>query len=159
MIFKKINNQLLKLKKYFSKYQLYKFNKGLKSCGNSVYIEFPVKFEGKEFISIGNNVSINSFVHIWGHGGVVIGDNTLIASHVSIVSVTHDTNAEIYRESLIEKKVTIGKNVWIGTHSVILPGVIINDNAVIGAGSVVTKDVPPNVVVAGVPAKIIKYKQ
>ena len=53
-------------------------------------------------------------------------------------------------------KVTLGKNVWVGAHATILPGVTVGDNAVIAAGAVVTKDVPANTVVAGVPAKIIK---
>jgi maltose O-acetyltransferase len=118
-----------------------------------------VRFEGKEFISIGNNVSINAFVHIWGQGGVEIGDDSLIASHVAIVSVTHDSNARLYREKIITEKVTIGKNVWIGAHAVILQGITIGDNVIIGAGSVVNKDIPSNVTVAGVPAKIIKTKK
>lgn len=86
----------------------------------------------------------------------MIGDNVLIASHTIITSLTHDPNAEIYRETLIKKKVKIGNNVWIGAGAIILPGVTIGDGAIIGAGSVVTKDIPPNTIVAWVPAKFIR---
>ena len=134
------------------------FLKKFKKCGEGVFIQFPVRIEGINHVSIGSNVSINAFVHIWGHGGVEIGNDTLIASHVAIVSVTHDSNAVLYRDSCIEKKVTIGKNVWIGSHAVILQGIEIGDNAIIGAGSVVNKNVEANTTVAGVPAKVIKRK-
>lgn len=158
-LIRKINNQIAKIEKMIASRKLSNFKKNLKHCGQDTYIGFPVRFEGSKYISIGNDVSINSFVHIWGHGGVEIGDDTLIASHVSIVSITHDPNADIYRKTFIEKKVTIGKNVWIGTHATILPGVSIGDNAIIGAGAVVTKDVPCNSTALGIPAKVVKYKQ
>ncbi len=152
----KLTNQLKKIEKLGYKIKLKKFTTKFKKCGLNVFIQFPVRLEGIEYITIGNNVCINAFVHIWGHGGVVIGDNTLIASHVSIVSVTHDSNAVLYKNSCIEKKVVIGSNVWIGTHATILPGIIIGDNAIIGAGSVVTKNVEANTTVVGVPAKKLK---
>ncbi|MEB0260642.1 MULTISPECIES: DapH/DapD/GlmU-related protein [unclassified Mucilaginibacter] len=153
---KKIKNQFLKLQRKADAIKLKKFKATLKYCGEGTSIQSPVRFEGPEYISIGKNVSINAFVHMWGHGGITIGDDCLIASHVSITTVTHDTAAKLYRNTVIEKPVTIGNNVWIGSHAVILPGIIIGDNAVIGAGAVVTKDVPANVVVVGVPAKIIR---
>jgi acetyltransferase-like isoleucine patch superfamily enzyme len=83
----------------------------------------------------------------------------MIASHTIITSLTHDYNVKIYRETLIKKKVKICNNVWIGAGAIILPGITINEGAVIGAGSVVTKDVPANTIVAGVPARILKEKK
>jgi maltose O-acetyltransferase len=157
-IIKKIKNQVNKITHFFEAKKDQRFKQDLKSCGQNVFIQQPVRLEGMEHISIGNNVSINAFVHIWGHGEVEIGNDTLIASHVAIISVTHNVNAALYRESVITAKVIIGNNVWIGAHAVILQGVTIGDNAVIGAGSVVNMDIPPNVVAAGVPAKIIKAK-
>ena len=139
--------------------KLSRFKRSLKYCGEGTYIQFPVRLEGPSHISIGKNVSINAFVHMWGHGQIIIGDNCLIASHVSINSVSHDPDAMLYRESIIEKKVIIGDNVWIGSHAVILPGVTIGDNAIIGASALVNKDVPANAIVAGVPAKILRYKK
>ena len=88
-----------------------------------------------------------------------IGENSTLAFRVTILT-TANPNApynslkDIYKP--ISKPVKIGDNVWIGACSVILPGVTIGDMSVVAAGSVVTKDVPPHVLVAGVPAKIIK---
>ena len=115
-----------------------------------------VVIHNPENVRIGNRVSIAEFCHFWGGGGIEIGDDVMIASHTIITSLTHDYNAEIYRGTLIRKKVKICNNVWIGAGAIILPGVTIHDGAVIGAGSVVTKDVPSHTVVAGVPAKPIR---
>lgn len=108
-------------------------------------------------VSIGDYGAVAEFVHIWGGCGVTIGNNVMIASHVSITSSTHFPEAPIMRNSLITEPVIIEDNVWIGTHAVILPGVIIKSGSVIAASAVVTTDVPQDVVVAGVPAKIIRY--
>jgi len=107
---------------------------------------------------LGSDVSIASFVHIWGGGGVTIGDRVMIGAHTSITSLTHDyTQVEMYK-TLIPKPVTIGNDVWIGSNCVIMPGINISNGAVIGAGSVVTNDVPERAIVAGVPARILKYR-
>lgn len=157
-IITKIKNQIAKLNRLLERKKIKRFSKNFKSCGADFYVKFPVCIEGQQHITIGNNVAIAAFVHMWGHGRITIGDNSLIASHVAITSVTHDVHATFYNESTIEKEINIGANVWIGTHATILPGITIGDGAIIGAGAVVTHDVPPNAVVAGVPAKIIRYK-
>jgi maltose O-acetyltransferase len=153
----KIKNQVAKLNRLLERRKIKHFSKNFKSCGVGFYVRFPVCIEGQQHISIGNNASINAFVHMWGHGGITIGDDCLIASHASINSVTHDSIAALYRESVVERPVTIGNNVWIGSHAVILPGITIGNNAIIGAGAVVTKNVPDNAVAAGVPAKVMRY--
>ena len=155
-IVKKIENQVKKLQNKMASSKVKSYLKTLKSYGNNCFIQFPVRFEGSEFISLGNNVSINAFVHIWGQGGVTIGNDTLIASHVAIVTVTHDTAARKYCDTIIEKPIKIGNNVWLGSHCVILPGITIGDNVIVGAGSVVTKDLEKNGVYVGSPAKWIR---
>jgi maltose O-acetyltransferase len=152
----KANNQVSKITKWLERKKLRSFIKRFKSHGRNIYVGFPIKIEGIEHITLGNNVGISSFVHIWGHGGVTIGDDTLIASHVSIITVTHDTNALKFRESTVKKPINIGRNVWIGSHAVIMPGVTIGDNVIVGAGSVVTKDLTSNAVYVGSPAKKLK---
>lgn len=123
------------------------------ACGPDVSIDLPTIIRGGEKLRLGARVSINAFVHIWAQGGLTIGDDTLIASHVAITTLTHEPSAKSFRETLVLKPIAIGANVWIGTHAVILPGVTIGDHAIIGAGAVVTRDVPPGTTVVGVPAR------
>lgn len=88
-------------------------------------------------------------------GGITIGDGALIGHQVVLATLNHDLNPE-RRKSMKAAPIVIGKNVWIGAHATVLAGVSIGDNAVIAAGAVVTKDVPPMTVVAGIPAKTVK---
>ena len=109
---------------------------------------------GKNII-VGKRVFINSGCCFQDQGGIEIGDDVLIGQQVVIATLNHDLHPA-KRGSMTPKPVKIGNQVWIGAHATILPGVTIGDGAVVAAGAVVTKDVPPNTVVAGVPAKIIK---
>jgi acetyltransferase-like isoleucine patch superfamily enzyme len=106
-------------------------------------------------ITIGKNVFINSGCHFQDQGGIAIGDDTLIGHTVVLAILNHGLEAD-KRKNLYPAPIIIGNNVWIGAHATVLPGVSIGENAVIAAGAVVTKDVPPNTVVGGVPAKVIK---
>ena len=89
---------------------------------------------------------------------ISIGENCLLAPHVVISAATHALDAEA-RAAGVEftAPITLGNNCWLGANSTILPGVILGDGVVVGAGAVVTKSFPSNVVLAGVPAKIIRY--
>lgn len=106
-------------------------------------------------IHIGNGVFINSGCHFQDQGGIYIGDGSLIGHNVVIATLNHDLNPNS-RSDMFPKPVKIGKNVWVGSNATILQGVTIGDGAIIAAGAVVTKNVPENTVVGGVPAKIIK---
>lgn len=106
-------------------------------------------------ITIGKNVFINSGCCFQDQGGIEIGDNALIGQQVVIATLNHDLIPE-KRANMTPAPVKIGNGVWIGAHATILPGVTVEGGAVVAAGAVVTKDVPKNTVVAGVPAKIIK---
>lgn len=106
-------------------------------------------------ITVGKNVFINAGCCFQDQGGIEVGDNTLIGHQVVIATINHDFLPE-NRGNMTLSSVKIGKNVWIGAHATVLPGVTIGDGAIIAAGAVVTKDVPENTVVGGVPAKIIK---
>ena len=106
-------------------------------------------------ITVGKNVFINSGCRFQDQGGIFIGDGTLIGHNVVLATLNHGIVPE-ERHDLFPAPIHIGKNVWIGANVTVLPGVTIGDNAVIAAGAVVTKDVPANVVVAGVPAKVIR---
>ena len=106
-------------------------------------------------ITVGKGVFINEGCCFQDQGGIEIGDNAFIGQQVVIATLNHDL-APDKRANMFPAPVKIGNRVWIGAHATILAGVTIGDNAVVAAGAVVTKDVPSNVVVGGVPAKIIK---
>ncbi len=106
-------------------------------------------------ITIGRNVFINACCHFQDHGGVTLGDGCLIGHNVVFATLNHDLNPH-RRAFMMPAPIVLGKNVWIGSNSTILQGVTIGDGAVVAAGAVVTKDVPANVVVGGVPAKYLR---
>ena len=104
-----------------------------------------------ENLKMGKNVDISSFVVIFAHNGVTIEDNVEIGPHCSIMSA----------DIISGKKgpVALKKNSRIGAHSVVMPGVTVGENTIVGAFSLVLKDLPPNVIAFGVPAKVIKKIQ
>lgn len=116
-----------------------------------------------ENVYIGNNVIIRELVELSADGvKIKIGDDTLIGRGTSIIAGNHlfDKPGLSYRDSPkgVNKDINIGRNVWIGEKAIILKGVRIGDSAIIGAGSVVTKDVPNFAIVAGNPAKFIRWR-
>lgn len=106
-------------------------------------------------ITIGNNVFINAGCKFQDQGGIFIDDGALIGHGVVLATLNHDMDPE-KRQQLHPAPIHIGKRVWIGANATVTSGVTIGDNSVVAAGAVVTRDVPPNVVVGGVPAKIIR---
>lgn len=106
-------------------------------------------------ITIGKDVFINSGCHFQDQGGIVIGDGSLIGHNVVLATINHDLDPKNNRKNHYAP-ITIGNHVWIGANVTVLAGVTIGDWAVVGAGAVVTRDVPPGNVVGGVPARVIK---
>jgi acetyltransferase-like isoleucine patch superfamily enzyme len=110
------------------------------------------------WIALGRNVTVHEYGIVYGFGGVEIGDNTRIAAATIFIAENHvfdDPEREI-RDGLTGKGIRVGRDVWIGAGCRILDGVTIGDRAVVGAGSVVTRDVPAGMIVAGVPARVMK---
>ena len=104
---------------------------------------------------MGKDVFINACCHFQDHGGVTLGDGCLIGHNVVFATLNHDFIPE-RRASMMPAPIVLGRKVWVGSNSTILQGVTIGDNAIVAAGSVVTKDIPTNVIVGGVPAKFIR---
>lgn len=135
------------------------------SKGANVSVAPPIYVDFGENIHLGNNVEINMDCVLLDCSTITIGDNSGIGPGVHIYAVTHpvpasdrlacDAEGNTYWQSLA-KPVTIGRNVWIGGRSVILPGVTIGDRCTIGAGSVVTHDIPEGTLAAGNPARVIR---
>lgn len=107
------------------------------------------------FITIGKNVFINHACSFLDMGGIVIEDDVLIGPRVNLVTENHPFDPR-NRKALVVKPVVIKKNAWLGAGVTVLPGVTVGENSIVAAGAVVSKDVPDNVVVGGVPAKFIK---
>lgn len=145
--------------------QFIRFGNGLTTGINCRLEAFALSNNTPKLI-FGNNIQINDNVHINAMERIIIGDDTLIASHVYISDNSHgdytskmdsSTPDEIpIQRQYVIKPVTIGSKVWIGEGAIIMPGVSIGNSAVIGAHSVVKHSIPPNCIVAGAPAKIIK---
>lgn len=104
-------------------------------------------------VTIGRNVMIMGGGLMMSRGGITIDDDVMIAANAQLISNNHDLNDHAL---LICKPVHICRNAWIGAGATILPGVTVGENAVVAAGAVVTKDVAPNTIVGGNPAKFIK---
>lgn len=121
----------------------------------SVTVFTPLYINYGRHTKIGKNVFINFDCVFLDLGGITIEDNVLIAPKVSLLTEGHPLEPSL-RQSLTVAPIHIKRNVWIGANAVILPGVTIGENAVVAAGAIVSKDVPDNVIVGGVPARVIK---
>jgi len=119
----------------------------------TIFPPFHTNF-GK-FIQLGKNVFINHACSFLDMGGITIEDRVLIGPKVNLITENHPTNPND-RQALVTKPITIKTNAWIGAGATILPGVTIGENSIVAAGAVVSKDVPDNTIVGGIPARIIK---
>ncbi|KRK39495.1 sugar O-acetyltransferase [Loigolactobacillus bifermentans] len=117
---------------------------------------FQTDFGAHTFI--GKHVFINRDCFFVDLGGVYIEDNALIGPRVMLISVGHHEDPA-YRRDLVLKSVRIKQGAWLGANVTVLPGVTVGEHAIVGAGAVVTKNVPANTVVAGVPAKVLRTIQ
>lgn len=125
--------------------------------GKRVSVQATFNCDNGQNISVGEDFLSNYNLTILDIAPVVIGHNVMIGPNVDIYTVNHPIDAKARRHYMAQGfPVTIGNDVWIGGKASIMPGVTIGSNVVIAAGAVVTKDVPDNVLVGGVPAKVIR---
>jgi len=129
----------------------------LGKIGQNSIIEPPFYCVYGENIHIGDHVYLNIMCNILDCNMVSIGNHAMIGPNVQIYTAAHDLQAEARNQGWeVAKPIIIEDNVWIGGSAILLPGVRVGQNAVVGAGAVVTRSVPPNTVVAGNPARVIR---
>lgn len=135
--------------------------KGIKERGENAVVSYPIIITKPERLHLGNNVYIGPDAWISTYGKVTIMDGTIIGPRLKIYTGNHNYDSDTllpYDEVTIAKNVVIKENVWIGGDVTILPGITIEEGAIIGASTVVTKDVPKGAIVGGNPGKILKYR-
>jgi maltose O-acetyltransferase len=124
--------------------------------GENTGVEAPFHCDFGWNISLGERVYVNAFCVFLDCAPIEIGDRTLLGPSVQLYTATHPVKASERRQGLeYARPITIGADAWLGGGSIVLPGVSVGEGAVVGAGSVVTHDVPPGVTVAGNPARRI----
>jgi acetyltransferase-like isoleucine patch superfamily enzyme len=116
----------------------------------------PVRSDHGVNIRVGQRVFINHGCTLNDIGGITIGDDVMIGPNVSLISSGHPVEPENRTRRITAAPIVIGHNVWIGASAMVLQGVTVGDDSVIAAGAVVTHDVPPATLVAGVPARVIR---
>lgn len=124
--------------------------------GENVFVRPPVTIARGTLVSIGDGTWINSNLNLVDDYKITIGKNCLFAPNVTISTTGHPVHPDLRTAGMYSFPVTIEDNVWIGANVVVLPGVTIGENSVIGAGSVVTKDIPANVIAVGAPCKVLR---
>ena len=126
--------------------------------GEGCYIEPPLhaNWAGK-YVHFGDNVYANFNLTLVDDTDIYVGDKVMFGPNVTVATAGHPIDPELrYQAMQYNIPVHIGNNVWIGANAVVLPGITIGDNSVIGAGSVVTKDIPPNVIAVGNPCRVLR---
>lgn len=131
--------------------------------GSNSFIKVSFSFNDPgEYIYIGNNVGIGEFAHLGGAGGLSIGNDCIIGPYLSCHPENHnffDNEQPIRMQGVTRRGITIGNNCWIGAKVTVLDGVTIGNNCVIAAGAVITKNMPSDSVIGGVPAKVIRSRK
>jgi acetyltransferase-like isoleucine patch superfamily enzyme len=116
----------------------------------------PFFTAGGDEIRVGQNVFVNQNCTFYDLGGLDIADDVLIGPNVNLITTGHPLEPSRRRSTTIGKPIAIEKNVWIAAGATVIGGVTVGENSVVGAGSVVTRDVPPNTLVGGNPARVIR---
>lgn len=127
------------------------------SVGSNLYLEPPFHASWGKNTHWGNNCYANFNLTLVDDGEIFIGDSVMFAPNVVLSTTGHPINPDLRRKvAQFSIPIVIGNNVWVGANAVILPGVHIGDNAVIGAGSIVTKNIPANVIAVGNPCRVLR---
>lgn len=116
----------------------------------------PFHATGGAGMKIGRNVFVNQNCTFYDLGGLEIGDDVMIGPNVSLITSSHPVEPSRRRDFVVAKPIAIERNVWVGAGATIIGGVTVGEHSVVAAGAVVTRDVPPNTLVGGNPATVIR---
>lgn len=122
---------------------------------DTVRVFAPLHINYGPGVSFGDDCFLNFGCTLLALGSITIGDGAFVGPHCVLATEYHPEDPAS-RHSLLTKPIVVGRNAWLGANVTVLAGVTIGDNAIVAAGSVVTKDVPPDTIVAGVPARIVR---
>ena len=136
---------------------LHEFAGGGANIHQYAYIARNCRIDYPWNVSIGESSSIGSGAWVYALDKITLGKNVCIGEDVRLITGSHDISSPQF--DLVTKPITINDNVWVATGAIILPGVTIGEGAVVAAGAVVTKDVPPWIVVGGNPASVLKVRR
>ena len=130
----------------------------LGSCGENCYMEVPFHANwGGKNLFFGNNGYANFNLTVVDDVEIYVGNNVMFAPNVTLTTANHPIEPELRRKGYqYAKKIFIKDNVWLGANVVVLPGVTIGENSVIGAGAIVSRSIPANVVAMGIPARVVR---
>lgn len=130
----------------------------LGTYGDGLYVIPPIYANsGLSNVHVGKNVVINFNNNFVDDGDIYIGSDTMIGPNCTFATAVHPTSPRLRRSKLqFNKPIHIGENVWLGGNVTVLPGVSIGENSIVGAGSIVTKDIPANVIAVGNPARVLR---
>jgi len=152
---KTLRPELHKWQRFIEEDRLLHQVRALGARGYDVTFRAGVQLLAPEQIHIGDHVALGYNTILRGQGGITLEDFVVIGDNVILASAAHPMQG-VYFNQTWQKPITIRQNVWITAGVIVLPGVTIGENAIIGAGAVVTEDIPPNSVAVGVPAKVIR---
>ncbi len=133
----------------------------LKKCGRNFHVYKGTRIISPQNIEVGDDVWFNERCYIVGGGKIKIGSNVMLARNVSLITSNHGYSSKeipMLKQEIVSAPIEIGDDVWLGVNVVVLKGIKIGKGAIVGAGSVVTKDVPEFAIVGGAPAKLIRFR-
>lgn len=153
-LFFKLSSKWNRLKAHIRGYY---YSRIFRKCGKKrPFINRGVVFSCPQNIECGSSVIINPQCYFAAKGGIIIEDNVTFSAGAKILSSSLNVEEGVIQRKHVHKPVKLCRNVWIGAGAMVCPGVTVGENTIVAAGAVVTKEMPPNSLVAGVPAKVIR---
>jgi acetyltransferase-like isoleucine patch superfamily enzyme len=125
-------------------------------CGSGLQIWGPFQIKNGQLLTCGDNLSINDYVYINAYGGIHLGNDVTLSAGSMLISTSLDTSLFFLEKVHVSQPICIGNRVQIGANAIVLGGVTIGNNVIVGACSLVTHDIPDDSIATGIPAKVVR---